>query len=182
MRNPLHSFALALSAGLALLLSAGCATHPVPATPAQPAPKITAKIPVKASAYSYGAKCNGAWAKRNAIGGCLQSGAINSAAADWSRFPVGTKFRVAETGKLYIVDDYGSAMVGKDKVDLYMPNYGQVNRWGLRDVTLEILEWGSHDESLTILQPRAHGRYGYVRRMVEQLQAKLRRDSNQRES
>jgi 3D (Asp-Asp-Asp) domain-containing protein len=141
-----------------------------------------AKIPVKASAYSYGAKCNGAWAKRNAIGGRLQSGTLNSAAADWSRFPVGTKFRVAETGKLYIIDDYGSAMVGKDKVDLYMPDYGQVNRWGLRAVTLEILEWGSHNESLAILQPRAKARYGYVRRMVEQLKVKLRRGSNQSES
>ena len=167
-------------AGVALVLSAGCVTHTAATTPAQPSPKIAAKIPVKASAYSYGAKCNGAWAKRNAIGGRLQSGQLNSAAADWSRFPVGTKFRVAETGKFYIIDDYGSAMVGKDKVDLYMPDYGQVNRWGLRNVTLEILEWGSHDESLAILRPRSNGRYGYVRRMVEQLQAKLRRNNDER--
>ena len=64
-------------------------------------------------------------------------------------------------------------MVGKDKVDLYMPDYGQVDRWGVRNVTLEIEEWGSHAKSLDILKPRATKRYGYVKRMVEQLEAKL---------
>ncbi len=129
-------------------------------------------VPVKASAYSSGVQCNGAWPARNAIGGRLKAGAVNSAAADWSRFPVGTKFRVKETGKVYQVDDYGSAMVGKDKVDLFMADYGQVDRWGLRDVNLEIVEWGSHEKSLKILKPRAKA--GYVRRMVEQLEAKLK--------
>lgn len=130
-------------------------------------------VPVKATAYSYGSQCNGAWAKQNAIGGKLRTGEVNSAAADWSRFPVGTKFRVVETGKIYQVDDYGSAMVGKDKVDLYMPDYRQVGRWGVRNVTLEIVEWGCPEKSLSILKPRANSRNGHIRRMVQQLEAKL---------
>jgi 3D (Asp-Asp-Asp) domain-containing protein len=129
-------------------------------------------VPVKATAYSSGVQCNGAWPARNAVGGRLKSGEVNSAAADWSRFPVGTKFRVKETGKVYQVDDYGSAMVGKDKVDLFMPDYRQVNRWGVRSVSLEIVEWGSAEKSLKILKPRAKSKH--VRKMVEQLEAKLR--------
>ena len=147
------------------LLSSGCASG------AKPAQQSKAKtVPVTATAYSSGARCNGAWAKRNAIGGRLQSGQVNSAAADWSRFPLGTKFRVVETGKVYVVDDYGSAMVGKDKVDLFHTNYREVYRWGVRQVNLEIIEWGCPDKSLTVLKPRS--RAPHVRRMVEALKEK----------
>lgn len=155
---------------LAVMVLCVCAN----ATPHDGSAAQGAKIvPVKATAYSYGSQCNGAWAKRNAIGGKLRTGEVNSAAADWSRFPVGTKFRVVETGKVYQVDDYGSAMVGKNKVDLYMPNYRQVDRWGVRNVTLEIVEWGCPEKSLSILRPRAKSRNGHIRRMVQQLEAKL---------
>ncbi len=142
----------------------GAAVGNLPAVP-------KGKVAVKASAYSFGAACNGAWAKRNAIGGSLKSGQVNSAAADWSKFPLGTKFRVVESGKIYVVDDYGSAMVGKDKVDLYMSDYSQVDRWGVRNVTLEIIEWGCPERSLAILKPRA--RPNYIRRMVNSLQSQL---------
>jgi 3D (Asp-Asp-Asp) domain-containing protein len=145
------------------LLTSGCASADKPSASAKPK-----KVPVTATAYSSGAKCNGAWAQRNAIGGRLQSGQVNSAAADWSRFQVGTKFRVVETGKVYVVDDYGSAMVGKDKVDLFHTSYRDVYRWGVRQVNLEIIEWGCPDKSLAILKPRA--RAPHVRRMVQALQ------------
>lgn len=125
------------------------------------------KLKVKASAYSYGAKCNGKWAKRNAIGGQLKSGKVNSASADWAKFPLGTKFRVQETGQVYEVDDYGSALVGKNKVDLYMTDYQKVSRWGIRTVTLEIIEWGNHKKSLAVLEPRKKA--GYIRQMVNSL-------------
>jgi len=162
MHSPLSRLALLLIASLSLFAS-GCATigRPV-AAPAKPK-----TVPVTATAYSSGAKCNGAWAHRNAIGGRLKSGAVNSAATDWSRIPLGTKFRVVETGKVYIVDDYGSAMVGKDKVDLFHTSYRDVYRWGVRQVTLEIIEWGCPDKSLAVLKPRA--RAPHVRRMVEAL-------------
>ena len=145
-------------------------------SPALP-PKVTT-VPVVATAYGASAKCNSKWAGMNAIGGRLKSGAVTSAAADWSRFPVGTKFRVKETGRVYIVDDYGSAMVGKDKVDLFKTNYREVYRWGVRNVQLEIIEWGSPEKSLAILKPRTRSRH--VRAMVQQLEAKLRGGETQR--
>jgi 3D (Asp-Asp-Asp) domain-containing protein len=155
---------------------------PVPAATPAPAPAVQApapaepvaatapapdRVPVLATAYSTGASCNGPWGGRNAVGGRLKSGHLNSAAADWSRFPLGTKFRVVQTGKVYVVDDYGSAMVGKDKVDLFMPDYGQVRRWGKRRVTLEIIEWGCPERSLEILRPRSKA--PYIRQMVRHL-------------
>lgn len=144
------------------LLGSGCATSGKTSSSSK---KKT--VAVTATAYSSGAKCNGAWAQRNAIGGRLKSGEVNSAAADWSRFPLGTKFKVVETGKVYIVDDYGSAMVGKDKVDLFHNSYRDVYRWGVRQVNLEIIEWGCPAESLTVLKPRT--RAPHVRRMVQAL-------------
>jgi hypothetical protein len=129
-------------------------------------------VSVVATAYGAAAKCNGEWAGRNAIGGRLKSGAVTSAAADWSRFPLGTKFRVKETGRVYVIDDYGSAMVGKDKVDLFKTSYRDVDRWGVRRVQLEILEWGSPEKSLAVLKPRSRSRH--VRVMVRQLEAKIR--------
>lgn len=162
MHSKLSRLALLLIASLSLFAS-GCATNGRPVA----APAKSKTVPVTATAYSSGAKCNGAWAHRNAIGGRLKSGAVNSAATDWSRIPLGTKFRVVETGKVYIVDDYGSAMVGKDKVDLFHTSYRDVYRWGVRQVTLEIIEWGCPDKSLAVLKPRA--RAPHVRRMVEAL-------------
>jgi 3D (Asp-Asp-Asp) domain-containing protein len=144
-------------------------TAPTPAKAASAKPAKT--VPVVATAYGASAKCNSKWAGRNAIGGRLKSGALTSAAADWSRFPVGTKFRVKETGRVYVVDDYGSAMVGKDKVDLFKTNYREVYRWGVRNVQLEIIEWGDFEKSLAILKPRSRSRH--VKSMVQSLEAKL---------
>lgn len=166
MKISLHvtntAFAVACSAAV---FTSGCTSFTKPSAGTKPE-----SVAVTATAYSSGAKCNGRWAKRNAIGGRLQSGAVNSAAADWSRFPVGTKFRVAETGKVYVVDDYGSAMVGKDKVDLFHTSYRDVYRWGVRQVNLEIIEWGCPDKSLEILKPRT--RAPHVRRMVQALESR----------
>ena len=155
------------------LLSACSTTGIARNSPALP-PKTTV-VPAVATAYGASAKCNSKWAGRNAIGGRLKSGAVTSAAADWSRFPLGTKFRVKETGRVYVVDDYGSAMVGKDKVDLFKTSYRDVYRWGVRKVQLEIIEWGSMEKSLAILKPRARSRH--VKAMVQSLEAKLRTDA-----
>lgn len=163
--NLRQSTTTVLAAALSLAVG-GCASLDAERSEARPK-----TVAVTATAYSCGAKCNGVWAKRNAVGGRLQSGAVNSAAADWSRFPLGTKFRVVETGKVYVVDDYGSAMVGQDKVDLFHTSYRDVYRWGVRRVNLEIIEWGCPEESLTVLKPRA--RAAHVRRMVEALRVRL---------
>ncbi|MFM8682819.1 MAG: 3D domain-containing protein [Chthoniobacterales bacterium] len=151
-------------------------TAPTPAKAAAAKPAKT--VPVVATAYGASAKCNSKWAGKNATGGRLKFGEVTSAAADWSRFPVGTKFRVKETGRVYVVDDYGSAMVGKDKVDLFKTNYREVYRWGVRNVQLEIIEWGDFAKSLAILKPRSKSRH--VRSMVQSLEAKLRNGQTER--
>lgn len=69
-----------------------------------------------------------------------------------------------------MVDDYGSAMVGRDKVDLYKPDYKSVNEWGVRSVTLDVLKWGDWQRSLAVLRPRA--RYAHVREMVRSLETR----------
>jgi hypothetical protein len=96
---------------------------------------------------------------------------LNSAAADWSRFPLGTKFKVTETNRTYIVDDYGSALVGTDTIDLYMPSGQQMRQWGVRNVNIEIIEPGSFERSLAVLKARPH--VSYVRKMVKRLEQKL---------
>jgi 3D (Asp-Asp-Asp) domain-containing protein len=122
---------------------------------------------VRTTAYSCGAAENGAYPAANAIGKPLKAGKVSSAAADWSRWPLGTRFRVVETGREYIVDDTGSAMVGTNTIDLFKPNSRAMNRWGVRHVTVEILEWGSPEESLEILMERRKHRH--VREMVSDL-------------
>jgi hypothetical protein len=98
----------------------------------------------------------------------LQSGRITSAAADWSRWPVGTLFRIRETGQLYMVDDYGRALAGTNTIDLYKTSRSAMNRWGVRHVTIENLRWGDVDRSLAILRQRT--KYKHVRRMIEQIE------------
>ncbi len=105
--------------------------------------------------------------RRNAVGRPLQYGKVTSAAADWSEFPLGTRFTVVETGSKYEIDDYGSAMVGTRTIDLYMPHRQAMHEWGTRMVHIEIDEWGSPRRSLEVLSPREN--VGYVRRMLTAL-------------
>ena len=67
---------------------------------------------------------------------------IGSAAADWSRWPAGTVFRLFSTGQNYRVEDYGWALSGRNTIDLYMANQREMNNWGAREETIEILKWG----------------------------------------
>lgn len=143
--------------GIGFLL-AGCA-QPSGPTLLHPTPHAGTTYYVRTTSYT---------GKYNALGQHLQHGAVTSAASDWSRFPVGTRFRVIESGKCYIIDDYGSAMVGTKTIDLCTPSISAMNAWGTRQVNIEILEWGSPRRSLEILSPRQ--RAWYVRRMVESLQ------------
>jgi 3D (Asp-Asp-Asp) domain-containing protein len=93
---------------------------------------------------------------------------IGSAAADWSRWPAGTVFRLLSTGQVYKIDDYGWALAGRNTIDLYMPNRRAMNAWGAREEGIQILRWGSESESLRLLQ--AHQGYRHIRRMVLELQ------------
>jgi 3D (Asp-Asp-Asp) domain-containing protein len=93
---------------------------------------------------------------------------IGSAAADWSRWPVGTTFRVLSTGQTYRVDDYGWALAGRNTIDLYMSSRRDMNTWGVRHEPIQILKWGSPEQSLALLQHRQS--YKHCRRMALELQ------------
>ncbi len=95
-----------------------------------------------------------------------------SAAADWSRWPAGTVFRVLPTGQVYRVDDYGWALSGRNTIDLYEPDRASMNAWGLRRVPIQILAWGDRAESLRILRGRQ--KFRHLRRMVLELEGHAR--------
>ena len=145
----------------------GCATTPPPAGSAPAAPKLgkivsSNTLKVRTTAYL---------GTRNAIGGRPLTGKLTSAAADWSEFPLGTRFRVRETGKSYIIDDYGSALVGNRTIDLYKTNPRDVYNWGVRWVTIDVTEWGSPRKSLEVLAPRT--RRWHTRQMIAALRKQV---------
>jgi 3D (Asp-Asp-Asp) domain-containing protein len=91
-----------------------------------------------------------------------------SAAADWSRWPAGTIFRLLSTGQVYRVDDYGWALAGRNTIDLYMATPNEMNAWGARSEPIQILRWGDPQESLRFLQ--SHQDHRHISRMVLELQ------------
>ena len=105
-------------------------------------------VQVKATAYCHTERAHRRYGKSNAVDGRLAAAEFNSAAADWSRFPVGT-----------------------NNIDLYMPSRREMVNWGSRRVTIELLEVGSYLQSLKILKPRS--RIAYVRRMVQNLESQI---------
>jgi len=105
----------------------------------------------------------------NALGKRLSSQNHISAAADWSRFPLGTRFQIVGTQDRYVIDDYGGALVGTNTIDLYKTSRSAVRRWGVRRVDIDILEWGSKQESLKVLSPRR--KHARVRRMIAGIEA-----------
>jgi 3D (Asp-Asp-Asp) domain-containing protein len=107
---------------------------------------------------------------RNALGKYLSGHHVMSAASDWSRFPLGTRFRICSTREEYIIDDYGTALVGTSTIDLYKPTKLEMKRWGVRNIDIDILQWGSEELSLKILGPRV--KHPQVKRMVAALQKK----------
>ena len=93
-------------------------------------------------------------------------GELSSAAADWSWMPVGTRFRLFDRGawRSYVIEDYGSALVGKQTIDLYLPSDSMMRAWGVRTVSIEIQEWGSVAMSRMLLSQRRNS--GSVRSML----------------
>ena len=107
---------------------------------------------------------------QNALGKYLSGRHVMSAAADWSRFPLGTRFRICSTREEYIIDDYGTALVGTNTIDLYKPTKLEMKRWGARNVDIDVLQWGSEQKSLEVLGPRA--KFPQVQQMLGALQNK----------
>ena len=162
MRHPIIRL---IAAGIGLFL-AGCASRSLPKYE-RPIARAQFQT-VRTTAYTDTERDHRRYGNRNALGSCLSSGAVQSAAADWSRWPAGTTFRILETGELYEVDDYGWALSGTNTIDLYKSSRGAMNSWGTRRVNIEVLQWGDVDRSLAIL--RGRGKYAHVRRMIEQIQ------------
>lgn len=149
--------------GLAVAFLVSCET-PTKQTPS--AATVSGRFKnVRTTAYTHSEGSS-----RNAIGRRLSGGGIMSAGSDWSRFPLGTRFRIVKTGEEYAIDDYGGALVGTNTIDLYKPSRGAMRLWGVRHVDIEILRWGSNEESLKVLSPRHRVRI--VRRMIAGLRSK----------
>src|SRR5207244_11365433 len=148
-------------AGIVSCLLVGCATHSGPNLAG-----AQRRQNVRTTAYTHTER-GGA---HNALGRYLSARHVMSAASDWSRFPLGTHFRIADTNEEYIIDDYGTALIGTDTIDLYKANRLAMKQWGVRHVDIAILEWGSEEESLKVLGPRCKHRC--VQRMVAALEKK----------
>ena len=143
------------------LLSAGCATqHLAPSVTTTTLPKPQRITKVRTTAYTH----TEAGGRHNAIGTKLSGRNVMSAASDWSRWPLGTKFRIVGTDDVFQIDDYGSALIGTGTIDLYKTNRLAMRKWGVRAVDIDVLEWGSSQRSLEVLAPRK--RNPRVRKMI----------------
>jgi 3D (Asp-Asp-Asp) domain-containing protein len=154
MTTPLPRFALMSAFAL---LGVSCATQPKTAS--------TVAIPhrvckVRTTAYTH----TEAGGRNNAVGTRLSGKNVMSAASDWSRWPLGTKFRIVGTDDVFKIDDYGSALIGTGTIDLYKTNRLAMRKWGVRSVDIDVLEWGSPKRSLEVLAPRKRDRR--VRAMI----------------
>jgi 3D (Asp-Asp-Asp) domain-containing protein len=129
-------------------------------------PVLGHRMQVRTTAYTKSEEGGG----RNAVGTYLSGHLIKSAASDWSRFPLGTRFRVVATKEEYVIDDYGTALIGTNTIDLYKPTRLEMKRWGVRHIDIDVLQWGSKERSLKVLAPRA--KHKIVRQMMVSLQKK----------
>jgi 3D (Asp-Asp-Asp) domain-containing protein len=122
---------------------------------------------VRTTAYTHTESDHIEYGRKTAIGTTLKSGGLNSAAADWSVYPVGTKFKIAGNDTIYEIEDYGSALVGTETIDIYRPSQSAMNAWGVKYVDIEIVEMGCIATSIAILQGRT--KYAHCRAMLERL-------------
>ena len=122
---------------------------------------------VRTTAYTHTESDHLEHGRKTCIGTTLRYDVVHSAAADWSRWPLGTTFRILDTGEICKVDDIGWALSGRNTLDLYKPTRGAMNAWGTRTVNIEILNWGDDREALDLLRKRS--KYRHVQRMVKDL-------------
>ena len=127
--------------------------------------RITA---VRTTAYTHTESDHIIYGARTAVDTPLKFGMVRSAAADWSVYPVGTIFQIEGLPYIYQVDDYGSALVGTNTIDIYQPNKDSMKAWGVRNVNIRVVRWGSFSKSLAIMKQRTG--YDHVRRMVKRIE------------
>ncbi len=147
----------------------------VPRTPVSSRPTNQIMM-VRTTAYSHVEADHLTYGRKSAAGTKLQYGSrVRSAAADWSKYPLGTRFTIEGLPYEYVVDDYGSALVGTETIDIYKPEMRTMNKWGVRNVPIKVLEWGSFEESRKILDGRKHVRHAdHVRKMLSEIEKKGR--------
>lgn len=120
---------------------------------------------IRTTAYTHTESDHLIYGKKTAAGTELRyEPSYHSVAADWSRFPLGTKFRIRGYDRIFVVEDYGSALVGTNTLDLYFPDKERMNNWGVRYVDIEVLAFGSFHESRKIVAARAI--YHHCRQML----------------
>ncbi len=114
------------------------------------------KMNVRVTAYA--AVEDKVYRNKSAVGTILKTN--YSLATDWSKIPYGTIVKF--DGRIYKVEDYGSALVRNEKlpiVDLYVANRAAIRKWGSREKEIEIIRWGSFAESKKILESRLHNKH-----------------------
>jgi 3D (Asp-Asp-Asp) domain-containing protein len=162
----MRSLSVRLAASVFILFFAACASRPLPKYE-KPIARTRVQQ-VRTTAYTHTEDDHIQHGRKTALGTRLSSSNVKSAAADWSRWPAGTVFRIMETGEVYRVDDYGWALAGTNTIDLYKPSRSAMNAWGVKRVTIENLVWGDVDRSLAVLKGRS--KYKHVRRMIDQIE------------
>jgi len=128
---------------------------------------------VRTTSYSHEENEVGAEGRLNAMGTILKYGRVRSAAADWSRYPVGTAFRIKGLPHVYVVDDYGRSLAGTNTIDIYHPNLKLMNQWATRDAEINVIRWGSWEQSASLLRGRT--KYAHCAHMYYATLAKIRR-------
>ncbi|MEM9481751.1 MAG: hypothetical protein AAGA58_19045 [Verrucomicrobiota bacterium] len=114
--------------------------------------------------------------ERTALGSGVQTGIVRSASADWSKFPVGTRFRLVgdPSQQEYVIDDFAEFLVGSNAVELALPSEKESLAWGSRNIVLEILNWGSFEKSMTIIQSsESRMQQDHVLQMVGEIQQRF---------
>lgn len=129
---------------------------------------------IRTTAYSHLQADSLPYGRKSAAGSDLMYGSeLRSAAADWSKYPLGTKFKIEGLPYTYVVDDYGSALCGTETIDIYKPDLAGIGRWGVRNLPVRVLEWGSFEESAKILRTRTHVKHAHhVRTMLREIERK----------
>ncbi len=128
---------------------------------------------VRTTAYTHSESDHVGYGPRNAVGTYLKyTDKVRSAAADWSVYPLGTKFRIKGQPYVYVIDDYGSALVGTGTIDIYQPSKALMRQWGRRIVEIEIIQWGSSRLSMQKLADRRG--YRHCSEMYASLQEQSR--------
>jgi 3D (Asp-Asp-Asp) domain-containing protein len=123
---------------------------------------------VKTTAYTHTERDHRKYGAKTATGEQLKYGTVRSAATDWSVYPVGTVFKIEGEPYLYQVDDYGSALVGTNTIDLYKPSKSAMNQYGSKKVNIQVVKWGSFSKSVEIMKPCT--KYPHIKQMVQRIE------------